>query len=82
MTRRHAGAAAIAVTVAVLASVSSAASQTSPDGLTRDLIAAACEVPPLLLERTIRGYRPDRAGELQLLPEARDPGSMLRIAPE
>jgi hypothetical protein len=72
VTRRRVAAVALVFTVAGLASMTSAASQTSPDPLTRDLIASACEVPPLLLERTLRGYRPDRAGELQLLPEEPD----------
>ena len=36
------------------------------------LIDAACSTPPILLERTLRGYRPDRAGEIQILPQEPD----------
>lgn len=36
------------------------------------LIEGACSTPPLLLERTIRGYRRDRAGEIQILPQEPD----------
>jgi hypothetical protein len=67
-----ASALASAAAVAALASASPATSQTSANAVTRELVAAACEVPPLLLERTLRGYRPDRAGELQLVPQEPD----------
>ncbi|HSL10558.1 MAG TPA: alkaline phosphatase family protein [Actinomycetota bacterium] len=69
MTRRPLAA---ALAVAMLALAAPAMSQTTPDASTRSSIAAACRVPPLLLERTLRGYRPDRAGELQLVPEEPD----------
>ena len=65
-------AALTAAVVAIVGFAVPAASQEAPDALERELIATACAVPPLLLERTLRGYRPDRAGELQLLPEEPD----------
>jgi hypothetical protein len=65
-------AALTAAAIAVVGLAMPAASQEAPDALERELIATACAVPPLLLERTLRGYRPDRAGELQLLPEEPD----------
>jgi hypothetical protein len=68
---RRAGLAVAVVAVAVMGVVP-ASSQTTEDPLVRELIATACEVPPLLLERTLRGYRPDRAGELQILPAEPD----------
>lgn len=49
-----------------------AASQTDDDALRGEFERLACSVPPLLLERTLRGYRPDRAGEIQILPEEPD----------
>jgi hypothetical protein len=63
---------ALALGVWMLLAAAPATSQTTPDAVTRDLVAAACDVPPLLLERTLRGYRADRAGELQLLPQEPD----------
>jgi len=68
---RRATVASVVAVALVLAAIP-AASQGSPDALERELIAIACDVPPLLLERTLRGYRPDRAGELQLLPQEPD----------
>lgn len=36
------------------------------------LIEAACSIPPILLERTLHGYRPDRAPEIQILTREPD----------
>ena len=46
--------------------------QASASAQVRYLERVACSVPPLLLERTARGYRADRAGEIQILPNAPD----------
>jgi hypothetical protein len=68
--RARAALAAIVAFAGLAAGVPQARSQESPRQ--RRLIDAACSIPPLLLERTLRGYRSDRAGEIQILPREPD----------
>jgi len=73
---RHVGrvavAAAVLGAVALTAPVAVSQDAGSDPELEQRLIDAACSMPPLLLERTLRGYRPDRTGEIQLLPQEPD----------
>ena len=65
--------ACIVLAVAVAAvSAPSASPRATRSALDRYLERVACRVPPLLLERTARGYRADRAGEIQILPRSPD----------
>jgi type I phosphodiesterase/nucleotide pyrophosphatase len=40
----------------------------APAATDASLVSVACSLPRVWLVRTVRGYRPDRSGEIQLLP--------------
>ena len=49
--------------------IAPAGGRTQGGGPDPALVEAACSVPPRFLERTVRGYREDRVGHLQLFPK-------------
>ena len=60
---------ALSVSIALIAgfgAAESAARQSSP--IPADLAEAACRLPARYLERIVRGYRPDRSGEIIVVP--------------
>lgn len=70
MRRTRAAIAAVLVLAGLTVGDSTALSQQDPQE--QRIIDAFCSVPPLLRERTLRGYRADRAGEIQILPQEPD----------
>jgi hypothetical protein len=69
---RRAGRLVFAGLVGVMAMGLTVPQAASQDGQEQRLVDAACEIPPLLLERMLRGHRPDRSGEIQIMPQEPD----------
>lgn len=67
MTRRI-----LILALAVLVVAAPSAALTQEQDLTKRLTEAACSVPTELLVRTWRGHRPDRSGDIELLPAEPD----------
>jgi hypothetical protein len=64
--RRNVAIAMVGATLAVMASFTPAASQET------DLEAVVCAVDPVILQRTWRGYLPERSGNIQIMPAEPD----------
>lgn len=58
---------AVVVGTVLAATLTAGLVPASSQGADDDIAAAVCAVDPELLERTWRGYRPDRSGNIQLL---------------
>ena len=63
---------ALALALAALVVAAPSTGLTQDQDLVRRLTDAACSVPSELLVRTWRGHRPDRSGDLELLPAEPD----------